>query len=45
VEDLRLLFEVGARLSNATTWPAWRAGNEFKPAREASAKSRLPAEE
>jgi Zn-dependent M28 family amino/carboxypeptidase len=45
VEDLRLLFEVGARLSNAATWPAWREGNEFKPAREASAKSRLPAEE
>ena len=45
VEDLRLLFEVGARLSNATNWPAWREGNEFRPAREASAKSRLPAEE
>jgi len=45
VEDLRLLFEVGARLSNATAWPAWREGHEFKPARDASAKSRLPAEE
>jgi Zn-dependent M28 family amino/carboxypeptidase len=40
VEDLRLLFEVGARVANARTWPAWRAGNEFAPAREASAKSR-----
>ena len=45
VEDLRLLFEVGARLSNATTWPDWREGNEFSPAREESAKSRVPAEE
>ncbi len=43
VEDLRLLFEVGARVANASTWPAWRVGNEFAPAREASAKSREPA--
>ncbi|HEU4516178.1 MAG TPA: hypothetical protein VFR77_02650, partial [Steroidobacteraceae bacterium] len=42
VEDLRLLFEVGARVANAETWPAWRPGNEFAPAREASAKSRKP---
>ena len=42
VEDLRLLFEVGARVANGKTWPAWRAGNEFAPAREASAKSREP---
>ncbi len=29
IEDLRLLFEVGARVANAETWPEWRAGNEF----------------
>ena len=45
VEDLRLLFEVGARVANAKTWPAWRDGNEFAPAREASAKSREPEED
>ena len=45
IEDLRLLFEVGARVANATTWPQWREGNEFRPAREKSAKSREPAEE
>jgi Zn-dependent M28 family amino/carboxypeptidase len=45
VEDLRLLFEVGARVANEKTWPAWRAGNEFAPAREASAKSRKPEED
>ena len=45
IEDLRLLFEVGARTANAATWPAWREGNEFKPVREASAKSRLPPDE
>jgi Zn-dependent M28 family amino/carboxypeptidase len=45
VEDLRLLFEVGARVANAETWPGWREGNEFRPAREKSAKSREPAKE
>jgi Zn-dependent M28 family amino/carboxypeptidase len=42
IEDLRLLFEVGARVANSKSWPAWRQGNEFLPAREASAKSREP---
>ncbi len=45
VEDLRLLFEVGARVANAQTWPAWYEGNEFRAAREKSAKSREPAED
>jgi Zn-dependent M28 family amino/carboxypeptidase len=45
VEDLRLLFEVGARVANAESWPAWRAGNEFAAAREKSAKSREAPEE
>jgi Zn-dependent M28 family amino/carboxypeptidase len=45
VEDLRLLFEVGARVANAETWPAWRAGNEFAAARERSAKSRQDPKE
>ncbi len=40
VEDLRLLFEVGARVASEETWPEWREGNEFRPAREKSAKSR-----
>ena len=42
IEDLRLLFEVGARVANSKSWPAWRQGNEFLPAREAIAKSREP---
>jgi Zn-dependent M28 family amino/carboxypeptidase len=45
IEDLRLLFEVGARVANANTWPAWYEGNEFSATREKSAKSREPAEE
>jgi Zn-dependent M28 family amino/carboxypeptidase len=40
VEDLRLLFEVGARVASETSWPAWREGNEFRAAREKSAKAR-----
>jgi Zn-dependent M28 family amino/carboxypeptidase len=45
VEDLRLLFEVGARVANDGAWPSWREGNEFAAAREKSAKSREPAPE
>ena len=45
IEDLRLLFEVGARVANAESWPQWRADNEFRAVREKSAKSREPAED
>ncbi|MDQ7948002.1 MAG: M28 family metallopeptidase [Pedobacter sp.] len=38
VADLRLLFEVGYRLSNETTFPGWKAGSEFKAIREKSMK-------
>ena len=38
VEDLRLLFEVGRRVADGTTWPEWKPGTEFKAAREASLK-------
>jgi len=43
IEDLRLLFEVGARVANSEDWPAWREGNEFKAARDESAAIREPA--
>ncbi|MGQ0429331.1 MAG: M28 family metallopeptidase [Gammaproteobacteria bacterium] len=43
VEDLRLMFEVGARVANGATWPEWYEGNEFKAARDASAASRAGA--
>ncbi len=45
VEDLRLLFEVGAQVANAKSWPEWREGNEFRAIREKSAEKRKPAEE
>jgi Zn-dependent M28 family amino/carboxypeptidase len=36
VTDLRLLFDVGYRLSNETTFPGWKTGSEFKAIREKS---------
>lgn len=38
VEDLRLLFDVGYRLSNETTFPGWKDGSEFKAIRDKSMK-------
>jgi Zn-dependent M28 family amino/carboxypeptidase len=38
VEDLRLLFSVGYRISNETTFPSWKEGSEFKAIREKSMK-------
>ncbi|MBI2073620.1 MAG: M28 family peptidase [Gemmatimonadetes bacterium] len=35
VDDLRLFFRVGYRLANEATFPNWRAGTEFKAARDA----------
>ena len=37
-EDVQFYFAVGYRVANAATWPAWRAGNEFKATRDASLK-------
>ncbi len=34
VDDLRLFFRVGYRLANESTFPNWRAGNEFKAKRD-----------
>jgi Zn-dependent M28 family amino/carboxypeptidase len=35
VEDLRLLFRVGYRVSQGETWPEWKPGTEFKARRDA----------
>ncbi len=40
IEDLRLLFEVGARVANQKSWPEWFEGNEFRAARDATAAGR-----
>jgi Zn-dependent M28 family amino/carboxypeptidase len=39
-EDLGLLYGLGRDLANATTWPEWQAGSEFKAIRDATAAER-----
>jgi Zn-dependent M28 family amino/carboxypeptidase len=34
LEDLKLLFQVGKRLSHGNDWPKWKEGSEFKAIRE-----------
>jgi hypothetical protein len=38
VQDVDLLFEVGYQVANADKFPEWKAGNEFKPKRDAMLK-------
>ena len=33
-EDMQLLFDVGYRLSNESTFPGWKSGSEFKAIRD-----------
>jgi Zn-dependent M28 family amino/carboxypeptidase len=35
IKDLKLLFQVGKRLSFEETWPMWKTGSEFKSIRDA----------
>lgn len=36
IADLGLLYAVGRRVADGTTWPAWKDGTEFKAIREKS---------
>ncbi|MBA3806614.1 MAG: M28 family peptidase, partial [Acidobacteria bacterium] len=38
VEDTQLLFEVGYRVAEGSTWPEWKPGTEFKAKRDAMMK-------
>lgn len=38
--DVQLLYEVGRDLANSRDWPAWKPGDEFEGARNASASAR-----
>ena len=40
VEDGQMLFEVGYRVAQATKWPEWKPGTEFKAKREAMLNKR-----
>jgi Zn-dependent M28 family amino/carboxypeptidase len=39
VDDTRILFEVGAAVANASQWPEWKPGAEFKSRRDAMLKT------
>ena len=38
--DVTLLYNAGRSLADSTRWPEWRAGSEFKAARDTSAQRR-----
>ncbi len=38
VQDLQLFFSMGYRVANASKYPEWKAGNEFKAIRDKSMK-------
>ncbi|KQS57520.1 peptidase M20 [Brevundimonas sp. Leaf363] len=39
-QDIGLIYEVGRELADGTAWPNWKAGDEFRAARDASAEAR-----
>ena len=36
VEDAKLFYLVGSHIANASTWPEWKPGTEFKALRDSS---------
>jgi hypothetical protein len=40
VEDLQVLWRVGYEVAQASAFPAWKPGSEFKATREAALRSR-----
>jgi len=40
VQDIELIGTIGDELSRSATWPQWKAGSEFKAARDRSAAAR-----
>ncbi|MEO8711367.1 MAG: M28 family metallopeptidase [Parafilimonas sp.] len=34
LEDMQMLFLIGKKLANETSWPQWKPGSEFKAARD-----------
>jgi Zn-dependent M28 family amino/carboxypeptidase len=41
--DLGIVFDLGERLANSREWPEWKAGSEFKAARDKTAAQRTAA--
>jgi len=42
VDDLKLLFEIGALVSDGEKYPEWKPGSEFRARREARLKAKTP---
>ena len=40
VNDLQLLYQLGANLANSARWPAWSVDSEFRAARDMSTAER-----
>jgi Zn-dependent M28 family amino/carboxypeptidase len=40
LQDMEVLYQVGKKLADESSWPAWKAGSEFKIVREQSAATR-----
>lgn len=40
VQDVTLLYDLGAQLANSRQWPQWKEGSEFKAVRDSSTASR-----
>ena len=40
VQDIDLIGTIGTQLANATTWPTWKAGSEFKAIRDKTRPTR-----
>jgi Zn-dependent M28 family amino/carboxypeptidase len=38
--DLAILYDLGTQLANSREWPEWKAGSEFKAARDKTASAR-----
>ena len=39
-QDLAILYDLGRDLGNSREWPEWKAGSEFKAARDKTASMR-----
>ena len=39
-QDLAIVYDLGRDLGNSREWPQWKAGSEFKAARDKSAAAR-----
>jgi hypothetical protein len=41
VQEASVAFALGRELANSAAWPAWNAGNEYKPVRDETEAARV----